>query len=259
MAARRPDSNRGRDARPRRRAARGVAARERTGAWSAPEVDVVRRHFALRDLAVLARRLRRSAASVRARARVLFHKRGKDEPWSPADDQRLRLSYGFAPDADVALALGRTLAATRARVRELGRRQNPSPWTSADDELLRKVYGSRTLPAVELCLQRPRELIEAAAARLRLGKSRRFLAAQRVVARMPRWNAAAVAELRRLYPDHDNLELARRLDRSVASIANKANLLGLRKRRQWLRQAGRAYARKRWSAAAAARDDSVGD
>lgn len=210
----------------------------------------MRSHFALRDLAVLARRLHRSPASVRAQARRLFSRRRKDEPWSEADDARLRASFGVAPEADVALGLGRSVSAVRARARELRSAVVARDWTGADDELLRKVYGSRDGAALELCLGQPLASIEAAAARLCLRKDRRFLAKRAQPSRMPRWTDAGIAELRRLYPLHDNLELARRLGRSVVSVANKANQLGLRKRRQWLAQAGRRHVQRRWQSEA---------
>jgi len=226
-----------------------TAQRKRSGAWSAPELDYLRRWYGTRPIALLARYLRRTPSSVRARARELFAGRRRRDPWTEADDERLRLGYGAVPDAELALALRRTQADVRARAAALRARARARPWTSADDALLKRVYGTRSLAALEVCLQRPAADIEAAARRLCLGKDRRFLAAARAHARMPRWSAAEVARLRALYPTNDNLAVARELGRSVTAVANKANQLGLKKRRAWLRRTGKAHAVRRWRAA----------
>ena len=51
--------------------------------------------------------------------------------------------------------------------------------------------------------------------------------------------ALVLPKLRELYPDNDNLDIARRLGRSVASVANKANQLGLHKSAALLARIGR--------------------
>ncbi len=64
---------------------------------------------------------------------------------------------------------------------------------------------------------------------------------------MPRWTLAEMGTLRSLYPDRDNLEIARRLGRTVASVANKANQLGLKKSRDLLADIGRVNVRSRYA------------
>ncbi len=83
-------------------------------------------------------------------------------------------------------------------------------------------------------MSRSIEDIEAKAQELCLAKDKGCVS--RV--RMPRWQAAEVAQLRALYPANDNLEIARVLGRSVTSVANKAHQLGLSKAPQTLRRMG---------------------
>ncbi|MEZ5966053.1 MAG: hypothetical protein R3F56_19615 [Planctomycetota bacterium] len=218
----------------------------RTGAWSAPELDFLRRAFGQRVLADVARRLRRSEASVLARAQVMFAGRRKRRPWLAEDDERLRVGYGVVADAELALALQRTLADLRERVRLLRRQCRPRVWTSAERALLKRVYGTRSAAALEVRLGRPSKDIEAQAQRLCLRKDRRHAVRLRQSTSVPRWTAQDVARLRELYPTSDNLDVAQAIGRSVKSVANKANQLGLRKRKRWLRQAGRAAASRRW-------------
>ena len=49
------------------------------------------------------------------------------------------------------------------------------------------------------------------------------------------WNdPAEIALLKRMYPDHDTSEIAEVLRRTIGSIRGKADILGLRKSREWL-------------------------
>jgi hypothetical protein len=57
---------------------------------------------------------------------------------------------------------------------------------------------------------------------------------------MPRWSPAETERLRALYPDRDNLTVAKELGRTVTSVANKANQLGLKKSPGLLADIGRA-------------------
>jgi hypothetical protein len=216
------------------------------GAWSAPELDYLRRAFGLRPSAAIARRLRRSETSVRARARLVFGGRRRREPWQPADDQALRAGFGAVPDADLALALRRSLQDLRARAAQLRAQRTARPWRAADEAKRRRLNGHRGATALEVCLSRSARDIEAAAARLCLRKDRKFLARACGKTTMPRWSEPDVALLRTLYPTTDNLAIARAMRRSVVSVANKANQLGLKKRKRWLRLQGRASAARRW-------------
>ncbi len=183
---------------------------------------------------------------MRARAKVVFAGRRRREPWQAAEDVVLRRGLGAVPDGDLALALRRTIKEVRGRAALLRAEVGSAPWSSADQALLRRLYGTRPIAALEVCFGRPAADIEAASARLCLRKDRRFVASGRGSSSVPRWTPADVTRLRALYPTNDNLAIAAALGRSVLSVANKANQLGLKKRKRWLRQTGRVSAGRRW-------------
>lgn len=56
----------------------------------------------------------------------------------------------------------------------------------------------------------------------------------------PRWTAQELISLARLYPNHDNVAIGRRLGRTVKSVAAKAHRLGLVKSDARLGIAGRS-------------------
>jgi hypothetical protein len=104
-----------------------------------------------------------------------------------------------------------------------------------------------------VCLLRRREEIHAVAKELCLAKDKRFRAAETPLAggrrsSMPRWTQREVEQLRGLYPDRENLEVARELGRTVTSVANKAYQLGLKKSPQLLASIGRANIAQRYAA-----------
>ena len=109
-------------------------------------------------------------------------------------------------------------------------------------QLLKELHGTRTNEDLEVCLQRSRQEIASMAARLCLSKDKRFVKSrtQEQRQRMPRWTPAEIERLAALYPDRQNLEVARLLQRSVASVANKAHQLGLVKNDELLARIGRA-------------------
>ena len=104
-------------------------------------------------------------------------------------------------------------------------------WTSRERRILKKVYGTRSDHNLVACLSRRKEEIQRMAGRLCLSKDKRFLAGSKshVSGTMPRWSPADVQRLTLLYPHMDNLEIARLMGRSMASVANKANQLQLTK------------------------------
>jgi hypothetical protein len=136
--------------------------------------------------------------------------------------------------------------------------QRSGAWTRAERQRLKDLYGTRTDEDLEVCLSRSREAIVAMAQKLCLAKDKRFaahVAARQAAgasaaalaepgallrARMPRWSPAETERLRALYPDRDNLTVAKELGRTVTSVANKANQLGLKKSPGLLADIGRA-------------------
>jgi hypothetical protein len=139
------------------------------------------------------------------------------------------------------MLLGRSVEEVSERVAELRCRFRRGRWTPAELRRLRRLYGTRHAEALVVCLGRTAEDIERQAAELCLAKDKGFVR----LASMPRWTQAEVSRLRELYPHRDNLEIARELGRSVASVANKASQLGLGKSLERLRAMGRANVRLR--------------
>ena len=68
---------------------------------------------------------------------------------------------------------------------------------------------------------------------------------------MPRWTDDEIVRLREIYADRDNLAVARMLGRTVTSVANKANQLGLKKSRRLLADIGRTNVAVRYGREAA--------
>jgi hypothetical protein len=213
----------------------------RRGNWSVQELERLRQLLPRRGVADTARLLRRSAASIERKAGELLASPIRRTVWTADQDLALRRSWGALEPRLLAQILGRSQLDVRRRAEELRSRRRSGSWSRAEDRLLKELFGTRSDEDLEVCLQRPRAEIAVAAARLCLSKDKRFVKA-RVRAgaqRMPRWTGAEIRRLEELYPDHENLEVARQLRRSVASVANKANQLGLRKSPELLARIGR--------------------
>ena len=116
--------------------------------------------------------------------------------------------------------------------------------------MLKELYGTRRDDDLEVALLRPRGEIAAMARKHCLAKDKRFAAHAETseakpespaagAGKMPRWRPAEIEMLTALYADLDNLMVARRLGRTVTSVANKANQLGLRKSPGLLARIGR--------------------
>jgi hypothetical protein len=83
--------------------------------------------------------------------------------------------------------------------------------------------------------------IEDTARSLALGKDKATFKGRR----MPRWTHEQLAMLIDLYADTDNLEIARRVGRTVKSVASKAHQLKLKKSVSRLEQMGRQNVSRR--------------
>ena len=224
----------------------------RRGNWSVQELERLRLLLPRRGVQETAALLRRSPDSVAKKAMVLLRVPARRGPWTDDDDERLREAWGAVEPRLLAPMLGRSVTEVRRRAMELRKARRSGPWTRVELQLLKDLFGTRTDTDLEVCLSRPVAEIVREAARLCLAKDKRFRA--RVVAdararvegrpaagaRMPRWTEAEVALLRRIYADRDNLSVARELGRTVTSVANKANQLGLKKSPNVLADIGRA-------------------
>jgi hypothetical protein len=221
----------------------------RRGNWSVQELERLRLLLPRRGIDTTAILLRRSAASVQRKALDLLRVPARRGDWTASDDTLLREAWGALDLRLLSAMLGRPAAEVRRRAGELQRSLRSGPWSRADQLSLKDLYGTRSDADLEVCLSRPRHEIAAMAARLCLAKDKRFVAPVEEPAaarRMPRWTAEQVEQLRQVYADRDNLAVARVLGRTVTSVANKANLLGLKKSPALLADIGRHNVRSRY-------------
>jgi hypothetical protein len=215
------------------------------------ELERLKELFPRRGIADTARLLRRSPASIRQKAIDLLRRQQKRGPWTADDEDRLRLSWGVLEPRLLGLLLGRSQSEVLRRVAALRDTLRRGSWSRAEISALKEHYGTRRDEDLEVCLQRPVAEIAAAAAELCLAKDKRFAKAVRAAAAparaMPRWRPEEADRLRAIYPQIDNLEVARQLGRTVASVANKANQLGLKKAAELLARIGRANVQVRYA------------
>ena len=216
----------------------------RRGNWSVQELERLRFLLPRRGVADTAVLLRRSADSVRRKAIQLFARTNKSTEWDAEDDAMLRQSWGAVDPRLLSVILDRPVPEILHRVANQRTDLRVGDWTRDELRQLKELYGTRTDEDLEVCLSRGRGDIREMAGRLCLSKDKRFTKQRMGVKtergmRMPRWTAAEITRLRELYCGSDNLAVARELGRSVASVANKANQLGLRKDPQLLAQIGR--------------------
>lgn len=247
--------------------------RLRRGNWSVQEMERLRLLLPNRGVEQTALLLRRSPDSVLRKALDLLRVPPRRGAWTESDDWQLRQAWGAVEIRLLAPMLGRPSSEVRQRAGQLRQHRSQGDWTRAELQLLKKLYGTRSDADLEVSLMRSSADIAAAAQRLCLAKDKRFQAAQassdralansrlangvrvsgakvlepgaggkgsRERAPMPRWTSAEVERLRALYPDQDNLTVARALGRSVTSVANKAYQLGIHKTAELLTTIGRS-------------------
>lgn len=231
----------------------------RRGNWSVQELGRLRVLLPHRGVEQTARLLRRSPGSVRRKAFELLRVPARHGPWTGSDDDQLRRSWGAVEVGLLAAMLGRGAADVRQRAAQLRRARGSEPLDRREQQLMKRLYGSRSDADLEVCMMRDRSAIVAAAAELCLRKDKQFLAAvasgrrrgetgESLDRSMPRWTSDEVAKLRRLYPEHDNLAVARALGRSVTAVANKAHQLKIHKSARLLAELGRANIARRYQA-----------
>lgn len=215
----------------------------RQGAWTVQELGRLRQLLPWRGVEGAAALLRRTPESVRRRAAQLLAAPPRRGEWTKVDDEALRIAWGGLEPRLIATMLGRPVAEVTKRAATIRASRAVGPWTHEEDLLLKRVHGTRSVRDLEVCLRRSAKDIEQRAAHLCLHKDKRWSASASGggdVTRSPRWTAREVEQLRSLYADRDNLEIARAMGRSVVSVANKAWQLGLHKGRKARAQIGRA-------------------
>ena len=96
-------------------------------------------------------------------------------------------------------------------------------WTPDERRLLRSIYPQLHDDEVAKRLDRSLADVTEEAGRLALAKDKRVFSGTK----MPHWTDEQVDRLIELYPDHSNVEIARLLGRSEASVMQKGSRLGL--------------------------------
>ena len=121
-------------------------------------------------------------------------------------------------------------------------------WTRSEVQKLQRVYGSNSKERLARILRRSVASIEHQARHCQLAKNKVFVKKHRGqgVYKMPRWTPVQVKMLRRIYANLSNLEVARILERSVASVVSQAHTLRLRKSVRRMQGMGRENIRGRW-------------
>ena len=215
--------------------------RQRRGRWSQAEIARLKELYGLRDEALIARELGRSVASVRKMAENVCRVEPRQGPWSAQEVQELKRYLGVTTPEVISRLLGRPVDEIRERVTELGRIQKDARWTRDEVVEFKRIYGTRTDEDLTRIFGRPLEEIEKLAGEFALAKDKAFLRRLKgdVATRMPRWQEDELRLLEEMYPLHSNLDIARRLGRSVKSVVSKAHNLGLKKDLERLRQMGR--------------------
>ncbi len=213
----------------------------RRGRWSQGEVERLRELWGLRDDAAIARELNRPVASVRKRAEQLFPAQERTGPWTASELMELKRYLGKSNEERIARILGRPLGEVQERIRELGKSLITTRWTREEVAQFKRMYGTRTDEDLARIFERSVDSVKRQAAKFALAKDKAFLRNLKgeSATRMPRWSEDELRVLRELYATHANLEIARRLERSVKSVVSKAHNLGLKKDPGRLREMGR--------------------
>ena len=196
----------------------------------------------LREDAAIARALGRPVASVvRAAASLFPATETRSGPWTASEVQELKRYIGASTPQVIARILGRSVVEVQAQIVDLGRIQRGSDWSRAEVKQFKAIYGSRTDEDLSRIFARSVEEVGRLAHEHGLKKDKRFLRKLHGAAasRMPRWKPDELEVLREHYPVESNLEIARRLGRSVKSVVSKAHSMGVKKSPERLRAMGR--------------------
>ncbi len=226
------------------RASNGVMGRTitpRRGRWSQAEQARLKELWGLRDDAAIARELKRPVASIRRMAEKLFPPGSRTGPWTAREAMELKRYLGATTPEVIARILGRRLEEVQARILELGRIKKGGSWTREEIAAFKRIYGTRTDEDLSRIFGRGLEEVRRLGREHALAKDKAFVRrlSGEAATRMPRWRSEELELLRREYSTQSNLELARRLSRSVKSVVSKAHHLGMKKSSERLRRMGR--------------------
>ena len=197
--------------------------------------------YGLRDDASIARDLNRPVNSVRRMAEKLFPMGTKTGPWTATEVLELKRYLGAASHEVIARILGRSVDEVKTQITELGRIKHDGSWTREEIAEFKRIYGTRTDEDLSRIFGRTLTDVRELAKEHALAKDKAFIRklSGEASTRMPRWTQEELEILRRDYPIQSNLEIARKLNRSVKSVVSKAHNLGLKKSSERLRRMGR--------------------
>ncbi len=227
-----------------------LPSKPRRGRWSAHEIQLLKDWYALRDNEAIARDLHRTPDSVRKMAEVVFRQAKRSGPWTAQEIQDLKKYLGASTPEVIAQVLGRDSREVQLQITELGRLQHNGRWSRDEINEFRRLYGTRSDDDLALIFGRGLDAVHRLAARYCLAKDKAYKKKQagRGATRMPRWSEQELDFLSRSYPNMPNLEIARRLNRSVKSVVSKAHHLELKKDIDRLREMGRENVALRYQA-----------
>lgn len=197
-----------------------------SGGWSSLERIHLRSLLPETPLLHIARAIGRSESAVRKQVETMGRPRRRDA-WSREEDDYLRRGFGALDTRTLALLMGRTQTALRDRAKRLRAAKRKGRWSPDEVVRLKHWFATRRVHDLEVCLSRGVAEIRRKAASLGLGRDRASAATRGERTRMPRWSERELTTLEKLYPRLPNLEIARRLGRSVTSVATQGRRLGL--------------------------------
>ena len=199
--------------------------------------------YGLRDERALARELNRSISSIRKLARGMYAEQPiRTGPWTAEEEDRLRKFLGASTMEALGPVLARAHRDIEDKIASFAQRRVRGPWSLEDIADFKRFYGTRADEDLAIVFGRSLDEILSMAGELRISKDKAFLrraSGGKAATRMPRWSEDELKVLAELYPTASNLDIARRLDRSVKSVVSKAHNLGLKKDPQRLREMGR--------------------
>ena len=219
------------------------------GRWSRAELDVLRESYGLRDTAALARQLMRPIAGVMRVAQRLFPREAKSGPWTASEVLGLRRYLGATTPETIARILGRSVEDVQQQIVDLGRIRNERAWTREETAQFKRIYGHRTDEGLALLFGRSVDEVRRLSREHGLSKDKAFVSRLHGVGAtpMPQWKPEELEILTRSYASLSNLEIARRLGRSVKSVTSKAHELRLRKSSERLHRMGSENVNARWA------------
>ena len=218
------------------------AAAPQAGPWTNEAIARFKELYGLRDDAAIAREMKCTVAAVRSMAEEVFGGAQNSGPWSAEETERLKRYLGASSMQALSLVMGRSQQDIENRLVELAIEKQEGAFSQEEVARFKRLYGTRRDEDLAIIFSRRLEQIQDLATKLCIAKDKAFLRRQQNkegATRMPRWGAKDLEILKELYATHSNLEIARRLQRSVKSVVSKAHNLGLRKDAARLKQMGR--------------------